>query len=86
MRRKRKHDLELTITVVEENGRPEMYVVAGDKRIAKRGHPDTPQAMTWISLEPGWVVRDHDYPYGIEVERRKSCNERRAQRTHRCCR
>jgi hypothetical protein len=37
MRRKRKHDLELTITVVEENGRPEMYVVAGGKRIAKRG-------------------------------------------------
>jgi hypothetical protein len=28
--------------------------------------------MTWISLEPGWVVRDHDYPYGIEVERRNA--------------
>jgi hypothetical protein len=53
---------------VEENGEPEMYIEADGKRIAKRGHPGTPQAMTWISLEPGWVVRDRDYPNGIEVE------------------
>jgi hypothetical protein len=28
------------------------------KVIAKRGYPHTPHAMTWISLEPGVVVRD----------------------------
>jgi hypothetical protein len=26
------------------------------KVIAKRGHPGTPQAGTWISLEPGYTV------------------------------
>ena len=34
----------------------DMFVRYADKRIAKRGHPGTPQAMTWISLEPGFVV------------------------------
>ena len=33
-----------------------MFVEIDGKRIAKRGHPGTPQAMTWISLEPGYVV------------------------------
>ena len=68
MKRKSKHDLDLHIMCVEENGEPAIYIEADGKRIAKRGHPDTPQAMTWISLEPGWVVRDHNYPHGIEVE------------------
>jgi hypothetical protein len=27
-------------------------------KIAKRGYPGTPQANTWISLEPGWSVLD----------------------------
>jgi hypothetical protein len=27
-------------------------------RIAKRGRPGTLQAGTWISLEPGWTVRN----------------------------
>ena len=27
-------------------------------RIAKRGAKGTPQALTWISLEPGFRVRD----------------------------
>jgi hypothetical protein len=54
--------------VVEENGRPEIYIEMEGKRIAKRGHPDTAHAGTWISLEPGWVVRDVDYPNGIEIE------------------
>jgi hypothetical protein len=39
----------------DENG---LFVVADGKRIAKRGEPGTPQAKTWVSLEPGWVVRD----------------------------
>ena len=68
-KRKRKDDLELMIRVVEENGRPEMYVTLEGRRIAKRGHPDTPHAMTWISLDPEWVVRDRNYPNEIEIER-----------------
>jgi hypothetical protein len=46
-----------------------MYVMLEGRRIAKRGHPDTPHAMTWISLDPEWVVRDRNYPNGIEIER-----------------
>ncbi len=67
-KRKRKHDPELVIRCVEENGEPTIYIMLDGRRIAKRGKPDTPQAMTWISLDPEWVVRDHNYPHGIEVE------------------
>ena len=35
-----------------------LYVVFGGKRIAKRGEPGTPYAKQWVSLEPGYVVRD----------------------------
>jgi len=34
----------------------DMYVVYAGVRIAKRGKPGTPQAKTWISLEPGYAV------------------------------
>jgi hypothetical protein len=34
----------------------DVFVVVDGVRIAKRGHPDTRHAMTWISLEPGFVV------------------------------
>jgi hypothetical protein len=27
-------------------------------KIARRGYPGTPQAGTWVSLEPGWRVLD----------------------------
>jgi hypothetical protein len=33
-----------------------IFVCFDGKRIAKRGSPGTPQARTWISLEPGFVV------------------------------
>jgi hypothetical protein len=35
-----------------------MYVELDGVRIAKRGRPGTLQAGTWISLEPGWTVRN----------------------------
>ena len=47
----------------------EVFVVADGVKIAKRGHPGTPQAKTWVSLEPGWHVRDCDGGREIEVER-----------------
>jgi hypothetical protein len=36
----------------------DMFVVVDGEKIARRGYPGTPQARTWISLEPGWEVRD----------------------------
>ena len=37
--------------------------------IAKRGQPNTPQAGTWVPLEPGYRVLDKDYPVKLVVER-----------------
>ena len=34
----------------------DMFVRYAGKRIAKCGHPNTPHAATWVSLEPGFVV------------------------------
>jgi hypothetical protein len=47
----------------------ELFVLFDGVRIAKRGKPGTPQAGTWISLEPGFTVLsppDHSY---IAVEK-----------------
>ena len=40
------------------DGETDMYLTFDGRRIAKRGKPGTLHAMTWISLEPGVVVRD----------------------------
>ena len=45
----------------------DMYFVHDGVRIAKRGKPGTPQAMTWITLVPGWTLTDRDYPTKIDV-------------------
>ena len=42
---------------IETDGN-DIFVIADGVTIAKRGHPGTPQAKTWIALEPGWTVRD----------------------------
>jgi hypothetical protein len=42
---------------VQTNG-TDLYAVFHGVRIAKRGPKGTPQAHTWISLEPGYRVRD----------------------------
>jgi hypothetical protein len=49
----------------DENG--EIFVLVGGTKIAKRGRPDTPQADTWLILEPGWFVRDVKGGKAIEV-------------------
>ena len=51
---------------IEGNG-DDLFVIVDGVKIAKRGHPDTPHAGTWISLEPGYTVRDCDGG-AIEVE------------------
>jgi hypothetical protein len=35
-----------------------LFVEADGVRIAHRGRPGTPQAGTWVSIEPGWEVID----------------------------
>jgi hypothetical protein len=45
------------LMVSEEN---DLFIYRNGRPIAKRGHPGTPQARTWISLEPGWEVLDSD--------------------------
>ena len=40
---------------IESDG-DDLFVVYNGKRIAKRGHPGTPQAWTWVSIEPGYRV------------------------------
>jgi hypothetical protein len=46
----------------------DMFIIADGVKIAKRGRGR--YANTWISLEPGYIVRDRGYPTpkGIEVE------------------
>jgi hypothetical protein len=38
--------------MIESDGK-DIFVVFNGVRVAKRGHPNTPQAGTWIALEPG---------------------------------
>lgn len=35
----------------------DIFVTADGKKIAKRGHPGTPEAGTWVSLRRGWAVK-----------------------------
>jgi hypothetical protein len=43
------------------------FIVFDGVKIVKRGYPNTPQARTWVSLEPGWEVRGLER---IEILRR----------------
>jgi hypothetical protein len=60
--------LETVISFELINGQPECFVIVAGVKIAQRGQPDTPHAMTWISLEPGWSVYDDPYPDRIVIE------------------
>ena len=53
-----KRPLSPTVEVMSDG--ENIFVVADGIRIAKRGGPGTPQAKTWVSLEPGWKVFDDD--------------------------
>jgi len=46
----------------------DIFVMADGVRVAKRGRPGTPQAKTWIPLEPGWRVFDGPGLQTIVVE------------------
>jgi hypothetical protein len=45
-----------------------IFVSYAGKRIAKRGEPNTPQANTWVSLEPGFVVHDTQLQADVIIE------------------
>ena len=38
----------------------DIFICIEGVRVAKRGHPGTPQARTWVSLN-GWTVEDDAY-------------------------
>jgi hypothetical protein len=45
-----------------------VFVIFNGMKIARRAHPDTPQAKTWVSLEPGYRVLDNADKTAITVE------------------
>lgn len=50
---------------VEGDGK-DIFVIFNGVKIAKRGYPNTPQAGTWVSIEPGYKVTDRRD--SIEIE------------------
>jgi len=60
----------IPIAEVVSDGR-DIYVVVDDIRIARRGHPGTPEAHTWVQLVPGYTVTsppDHS-TFTIDIEK-----------------
>ena len=55
------------MVVIQGEGE-DLFVIVDGVKIAKRGKPGTPQAGTWISLEPGWTVRGAPDSSHIEIE------------------
>jgi hypothetical protein len=53
---------------IESDGK-DLFVVFNGGRIAKRGRPNSPQARTWVSIEPGFEVYD-DGPEIVVIEDR----------------
>ena len=53
---------------IESDGK-DAFVVYNGVRIAKRGQPNSPEAGTWISLEPGFRVTYKGYPAELVIER-----------------
>src|SRR5215831_11400685 len=51
---------------IESDGR-DAFVVYNGVRIAKRGQPNTPEAGTWVALEPGFRIFDKSYPAQLSL-------------------
>lgn len=41
----------------------DLYLIVNGVKIAKRGLPNTPEAGTWISLDPGFEAHGMDWSY-----------------------
>jgi hypothetical protein len=63
--------IEAVTAAESETGHDEVYIVFDGKRIAKRGHPGTPQAKTWVSLNPRYHVRDVNGGFEVHVKEPK---------------
>jgi hypothetical protein len=50
-----------------ETRQDELYLVLDGQRIAKRGHPGTPEAMTWVPLVEGLSFVDDHPDDGVPV-------------------
>jgi hypothetical protein len=50
----------------EDTGQ-DLFIVVDGVRIAKRGRPETQEAMTWVSLVLGWTVNSQDDHRKIEI-------------------
>jgi hypothetical protein len=46
----------------------DIFIIRDGVTIAKRGHPDTLQARTWVSLEPGYAAYGPDAEGMLTVE------------------
>ena len=57
----------MTEASIESDG-IDVFVVYNGVRIAKRGEPGTLQAGTLVSVEPGYTVRDKNYPQELVIE------------------
>ena len=51
---------------VEATGK-NIFVFIDGAKVAKRGHPGTAQAGTWVSLEPGFEVFSNAHPSEITI-------------------
>jgi hypothetical protein len=45
-----------------------LFIVFNGMRIARRGAPHSPQAGTWVSLEPGYRVFDKEGAIVVEYK------------------
>jgi hypothetical protein len=52
---------------ITSDGR-DIYVMADGVKIARRGHPGTPEAGTWVSLKPGWTVTSNENLTEMRIE------------------
>jgi hypothetical protein len=48
----------IKIELTPDGNDVELNVYFAGRKIATRGQPDSPQARTWVSLEPGFQVLD----------------------------
>jgi hypothetical protein len=47
----------------------DFYLVVDGLKIARRGYAGTPQAGTWVSLEPGWEVFGGPDSFSVKYNR-----------------
>jgi hypothetical protein len=48
------------------------FVVVDGVTIAQRGFPNSSQAETWVSIEPGWEVIGGDDPNTISIRYKRA--------------